>query len=353
MSAPRIDPMLEVQGLSLAVTTGGVGRPILETVFLTCGKGEIVGLVGESGSGKSMTLRTAVGLTPPRSRVEGRVLVAGRDVLGAPASVLREMRSRTTAMIFQDPRAHINPFQRIGAFLTEGLRVHRGLPRGKALAVAAGLLDEVGLPDPGRHLRQYPHELSGGMLQRVMIAAALAGEPELLLADEPTTALDVTTQAEIMAILLRLRRERGLAIVLVTHDLDLAAAVCDRIHVMYAGSIVEVADADALHRRPRHPYTAALFASRPGPGRTTLRAVPGRPLGLFEAPPGCAFAPRCVYAADACHESAPRPRAIAGHLVACHRADDLALTDTSAPVTSGVETEEPAGPARPRQRSRP
>ncbi|MGW1007418.1 ABC transporter ATP-binding protein [Streptomyces sp. NPDC002520] len=321
--------MLDVAELSIAVPHGADSRPILASVSLSCAAGEIVGLVGESGSGKSMTLRTAVGLTPAKARVSGRVQVSGKDVLGVPAKELADLRGRTVAMIFQDPRAHINPFQRIGAFMTEGLRIHRGTTREQALRTAVGLLDEVGLPDPARQMRRFPHELSGGMLQRVMIAAALAGEPDLLLADEPTTALDVTTQAEIMSILLRLRHERGLSIVLVTHDLDLAVSTCDRIHVMYAGSIVEVAAAAELARQPHHPYTAALFAARPAADRTPLRAVAGRPLGLFEVRGGCAFAPRCPQVLDACHDTAPGIRLVAEHQVACHRAAGPAATNPS------------------------
>ncbi|MFF0450338.1 ABC transporter ATP-binding protein [Streptomyces sp. NPDC004609] len=316
--APAGPAMLEVEDLSIAVRRDRNTKPILASVSLSCARGEIVGLVGESGSGKSMTLRTAVGLTPAGADVGGRVRVSGRDMLGASRQELTEVRSRTAAMIFQDPRAHINPFQRIGTFLAEGLRIHQGLSKQAAARRAAGLLEEVGLPDPPRHLRQYPHEMSGGMLQRVMIAAALASEPELLLADEPTTALDVTTQAEIMSILLRLRRERGLSIVLVTHDLDLAVSVCDRIHVMYAGSVVEVATATDLARDPRHPYTAALFAARPAPDRAELRAVSGRPLGLYEVEGGCAFASRCPEAAGVCRETAPVARPAGGHRVACH-----------------------------------
>ncbi|MFI6283403.1 ABC transporter ATP-binding protein [Streptomyces sp. NPDC051018] len=318
--APADPAMLDVEDLSIAVRGGDRIKPILASVSLSCARGEIVGLVGESGSGKSMTLRTAVGLTPAKAEVAGRVRVLGRDMLGASRKELTEVRSRTASMIFQDPRAHINAFQRVGTFLAEGLRIHRGLSKEAAARRAGGLLEEVGLPDPARHLRQYPHEMSGGMLQRVMIAAALASEPDLLLADEPTTALDVTTQAEIMSILLRLRRERGLSIVLVTHDLDLAVSVCDRIHVMYAGSVVEAATAADLARAPRHPYTAALFAARPAPGRAELRAVPGRPLGLYEAGAGCAFAPRCPRAADVCRETAPVAEHSGGRRVACHLA---------------------------------
>ncbi|MEV7285002.1 ABC transporter ATP-binding protein [Streptomyces sp. NPDC093252] len=342
-TAPPHTAMLDVAGLSLAVRRGRDRKPILDSVSLSCAEGEIVGLVGESGSGKSMTLRTAVGLTPEHAEVGGRVRVGGRDVLGASPRDLADVRSRTASMIFQDPRAHINPFQRIGTFLTEGLRLHRGQSRAEATRTATALLTEVGLPDPARQLRQYPHELSGGMLQRVMIAAALASEPRLLLADEPTTALDVTTQAEIMSILLRLRRDRGLSIVLVTHDLDLAVSCCDRIHVMYAGSIVESASAADLARAPRHPYTAALFAARPAPGRAELQTVSGRPLGLSEVAGGCAFAPRCPRAADACHEAAPENREHGGRAVRCHLADEPSAPPPEPPV-SPESPEPPVSP---------
>lgn len=334
-TAPPSTAMLTVKDLTLAVRREEDLKPILASVSLSCAKGEIVGLVGESGSGKSMTLRTAVGLTPAKADISGRVQVSGLDVLGASGKELSKLRSRTASMIFQDPRAHINPFQRIGTFLSEGLRVHQRMSKEDAARRATGLLDEVGLPDPARHMRQYPHELSGGMLQRVMIAAALASEPELLLADEPTTALDVTTQAEIVSILLRLRRDRGLSIVLVTHDLDLAVSACDRIHVMYAGSIVEVATATELARAPQHPYTAALFAARPSPERTELKAVSGRPLGLYEVEGGCAFAPRCPKAVDRCHETAPETRVVDGHRVACHLASEPPVQPVG-PLTKGA-----------------
>ena len=229
-------------------------------------------------------------------------------------------------MIFQDPRAHTNPVRRIGDFMTEALRTNLGVRAAEASSRAVSMLGEVGIADGERRLRQYPHQLSGGMLQRVMIAAALLTGPALLLADEPTTALDVTTQAEVMAILDELRQAHGLAMLFITHDLDLAAAICDRTIVMYAGQIVEERRSELLHSHPLHPYTAALGAARPEitqkAGR--LRAIPGRPLSAFEAPAGtCAFAPRCAYAEPACTESVPDLAALDGGRSRCLRAADL------------------------------
>ena len=228
-------------------------------------------------------------------------------------------------MIFQDPRAHINPVRRIGDFMTEALRAS-GVASREAGRRACDMLDQVGIDEGARRLRQYPHELSGGMLQRVMIGAALLTEPRLLLADEPTTALDVTTQAEVMAILDELRRTRGLSLLFITHDLELAAAICDRTAVMYAGQIVEDRSSDRLHDDPLHPYTAALAAARPDIARTRdrLRTIPGRPLSAFEAPSsGCAFAARCGHAADGCRSSAVPLTALDGGLTRCVRAAEL------------------------------
>lgn len=262
-ATPAPLPLLDIRSLSLSVEHDGETRQILDDVSLRCGRGEFVALVGESGSGKSMTLRTIVGLTPTGSRTSGAVELDGQDVLTASRSEIAEIRRSRVSMIFQDPRAHINPYQTIGTFLTEGLRANLGVPKRAAMAQAAALLEEVGLVNPVAQLRRHPHELSGGMLQRVMIASALAGEPELLLADEPTTALDVTTQAEIIAILQQLRRSRNLTIVMVTHDLDLAAGSCDRISVMRHGEIVEASTARELWSAPQHPYTRALLAAMP------------------------------------------------------------------------------------------
>jgi len=255
-------PALSIEGLTVRLPIEGAMRTVLHDVTLHIGIGEAVGLVGESGSGKSMTARSVVGLLPTGAEADGRVLVGGGDVITMSERARRDVRRRT-AMVFQDPRAHVNPVRRIGDFMTEVLTRHRGVGRRDAERRAVAALADVGIDDGQRRLSQYPHELSGGLLQRVMIATALLVEPELLLADEPTTALDVTTQAEVMAILDELRRERGLSMLFITHDLDLAAAVCDRTVVMYAGQVVESQASAALQATPRHPYTAALVAARP------------------------------------------------------------------------------------------
>ncbi|MGW0749715.1 ABC transporter ATP-binding protein [Streptomyces sp. NPDC002587] len=311
----------------LTVTLPSMARPVLDAVELCVRAGETVALVGESGSGKSVTARAALGLFPSGAEVGGRVRVDGIDLVGADPAKLREVRTNKAAMIYQDPRAAINPVRRIGDFLTEPLRLVHGWSKAQAGARAVELLGAVGLPDPARHLNQYPHELSGGMLQRVVIAAALTSEPRLLLCDEPTTALDVSTQAEILAILGRLQRDRGIGLLLITHDIELAAAVSDRIYVMYAGRIVETAPVAELFASPRHPYTAGLLGSSPpldGPaGRLT--PIPGAPMGLLESAPGCAFAPRCRFAEPGrCDQSPPELRRTGPAGVACHRAAELA-----------------------------
>jgi oligopeptide/dipeptide ABC transporter ATP-binding protein len=315
--------LLEVDGLRVSLPLEDRLRPILLGVGLTVAAGEAVGLVGESGSGKSMTARAIMRLLPAGARVEGEIAFAGRSVLSMSADALRAYRGTEVAMIFQDPRAHTNPVRTIGDFLTEALLDHGLARRAVAHRTAVDLLASVGIDRPERRMSQYPHELSGGMLQRVMIAAALATEPQLLLADEPTTALDVTTQSEVMAILAELRAERRLATLFITHDLELAIAVCDRILVMYAGTIVEDSPARSLHERARHPYTIGLLASRPDPVRRTarLQAIPGRPVGAWEAGAGCPFAGRCAYVTDRCREQRPPLREVAGGLVACHHAE--------------------------------
>jgi oligopeptide/dipeptide ABC transporter ATP-binding protein len=320
--------LLRVGGLRLWLPVERELRPILVDVGLTVAAGEAVGLVGESGSGKSLTARAIMRLLPGGARVEGEIEFDGRSVLSMSAEALRAYRGAEVGMIFQDPRAHTNPVRTIGDFLTEALVDHGLARRAAAYRTALELLESVGIDRPQRRMAQYPHELSGGMLQRVMIAAALATEPRLLLADEPTTALDVTTQSEVMAILAELRAERSLATLFITHDLELAVAVCDRILVMYAGTIVEDSPAASLHERARHPYTIGLLASRPDPVRRAarLQAIPGRPISAWEAGPGCPFAGRCAYATDRCRDERPRLREVAGGWVACHHAERVLAT---------------------------
>jgi oligopeptide/dipeptide ABC transporter ATP-binding protein len=315
--------LLEIEGLGARLPVEGEQRPVLHDVSLAIGEGEALGLVGESGSGKSMTARAVARLLPRGAETSGAIRFAGEDVLKLGGGALRRYRERVV-MIFQDPRAHVNPVRRIGDFMTEGLRLH-DVARDEAARRAVDALRDVGIEDGARRLEQYPHELSGGLLQRVMIATMLLGEPRLVLADEPTTALDVTTQAEVMAILDELRRERGLALLFITHDLELAAAVCDRTAVMYAGQIVETRVSSLLDRDPLHPYTAALAAARPDIAATThrLAAIPGRPVSAFEAPDGCPFAPRCAFAQDRCREARPPVRELDGGRVRCVRAEEL------------------------------
>jgi oligopeptide/dipeptide ABC transporter ATP-binding protein len=314
---------LEIDDLTVRLPEGRAARPILDGVSLRIETGESVGLVGESGSGKSVACRSVLGLLPAKARTTGEIRVDGRNVLGLNKAALRSLRSRDVAMVFQDPRASVNPMRRIGDFLTEGMRA-AGTDATVAGRRALELLEAVGIRDPEGAMRRYPHHFSGGMLQRVVIAAALAGEPSLLLADEPTTALDVTTQAEVVGILTQLQAERGTGMLFVTHDLELAAAVCDRVYVMYAGRIVETQTAEGLFAQPRHPYTAGLLASTPsldadaGPPKP----IPGRPVSLAEAPAGCAFAARCAYVQPQCLAEKPALTRHGDGYAACFRADE-------------------------------
>lgn len=314
--------VLEIADLRLRLP--GTGRPVLDGVDLTVRAGETVALVGESGSGKTLTSRTVLGLLPKGARVTGTVRVEGHDILTMKPARLREMRGTTVSMVFQDPRAAINPVRRIEDFLTESLRATRG--RSRARTRALELLDAVGLT--ARVLRQYPHELSGGMLQRIMIASALMADPVLLLADEPTTALDVTTQAEIVALLAELQLRFGTALLFITHDLELAAAISNRVYVMYAGRIVENGSAADIFEHPRHPYSAALLAATPRLDAPSARltAIPGQPPDLSIELSGCAFAPRCPHATEQCVDEIPSPAATSSReFVACHHSARLTL----------------------------
>ncbi|SMF36200.1 ABC transporter ATP-binding protein [Streptomyces sp. Amel2xC10] len=317
MSTP---PLLRIDALGIDLPLDGELRTVVHHADVTVREGTAVALVGESGSGKSLTARSVMGLLPGNAGIHGDVLFAGESVPRMRPERLRAFRATEVAMVFQDPRAHINPARSVGDFLVEGLTTVRRVPAAEAVKKVTGILREVGIADAERRMRQRPHELSGGLLQRVMIAAALAAEPRLLLADEPTTALDVTTQEEVMAIIDETREARGLAMLFITHDLELAAAVCDRVVVMYAGTTVEELPAGRLRGHAAHPYTRALLASRPplSDAAAELRSIPGRPLSGFEVPDGCAFSERCPHVQDPCRDDRPEPVSTGDATAACH-----------------------------------
>jgi oligopeptide/dipeptide ABC transporter ATP-binding protein len=321
--SPRPEPLLRVRELTTEFRSeDGVVRAV-DHVSFDLEKGELLGIVGESGSGKSATSLSILRLLPPQGRItHGTVELAGQNLLALPERAMRALRGARVAMIFQDPMTALNPYLRVGEQLVEGAILHLGLAAAEAEARARALLDRVRIPDAAARLRSYPHELSGGMRQRVMIAMALLCDPELIIADEPTTALDVTVQAQILELLNELRRERGLSILLITHDLGVVASTCDRVVVMYAGRVVELAPAAELFARPLHPYTAALMRSLPrldaAPGRR-LETIPGLPPRLDRGPfTECSFAPRCRYVHDACRAADPPLTAAgAGRLRRC------------------------------------
>ncbi len=316
---------VEIRDLDVTFSIDGGDVHAVRDVSLDVRPGEVLAIVGESGSGKTVTARSILGLLPETATTRGAVILDGTEVVGLSGERLREIRGTKAAMIFQEPSTALNPVFTVGWQLAEGLRAHGAYSKKQARAKAIEMLERVGIPEPARRVDDYPHQFSGGQKQRIVIAMALALDPSVLLADEPTTALDVTTQAEIMAILRRLRDERGLTVLLVTHDLELAAAVCDRISVMYAGTIVEQQPAAALFADPRHPYTAGLLASSPRrvAAGERLAAIPGRPLGLHEAPEGCVFRGRCAHARDVCATRRPPLEPAGEGVSACLRQHEL------------------------------
>jgi peptide/nickel transport system ATP-binding protein len=300
VSALASEPLLRVEDLRVEfVTEDGVVHAV-DGITYQVNKGRTLGIVGESGSGKTVAAMTILGLTRAQgARVSGRILFEGRDLLSLPEAGLRSIRGNEIAMIFQDPLSSLHPFYRVGDQLTEAIRAHSDTSRAKARARAIELLDLVGIPDPQRRVNEYPHEFSGGMRQRAMIAMGLANGPKLLIADEPTTALDVTVQAQILALLARLQRELDMAIVIITHDLGVVAQMADDVAVMYAGRIVETASAEDLFGAPEHPYTWGLLRSIPTIAvsrEDALVPIPGTPPSLIRRPSGCHFHPRCPYA---------------------------------------------------------
>ena len=298
--------LLRVEDLRVGFAAPGGTVRAVGGVSFAVGAGEIVGLVGESGSGKSVTLRAITGLLRRNATVSGRAEWRGRDLLALPERALRRVRGREIAMVFQEPMAALNPVLTVGQQIEESLAAHGRLDRRGRRARALELLGLVGIASGAQRLQSYPHEFSGGMRQRAMIAIALAAQPTLLLADEPTTALDVTIQDQILKLLTRLSAELGMAMVLVTHDLGVVAETCARVCVMYAGRVVEAGPVGKVFARPRHAYTAALLRSMPGgEARQPLVPIPGQPPRLDEAIPGCPFAPRCGFVEARCWTEAP------------------------------------------------
>ncbi len=332
------ETLLEVRGLSVQFDSAtGPIRAVVD-VHLNIARGQTVGLVGESGCGKSTLAYALLRLVPPPGRiVEGEVLWKGTDLLRLPDKEIRRVRGKEIALIFQEPSAALNPVLTVGDQVAEPLRIHQGMSRRDALAKTVELFRAVRIPDAETRVDDYPHQMSGGMKQRVLIAMAIACAPDLLIADEPTTALDVTIQAQILGLLDQLKEQFRLAILLVSHDLGVVAQNADRVAVMYAGRIVEEAPVDSLFKDPKHPYTSGLLRSIPrrsgafiggtrgtGGARERLEAIQGTVPDLAELPPGCAFAPRCPLEFDRCGSAVPPLKEIAsGHLAACYKHEEV------------------------------
>src|SRR5579871_2593012 len=345
------EELLAVDGLTVRFATANGWLPVVEDVSFSLNRGETLGLVGESGSGKTVSALAVMGLLPGRSSsVNANSLrFDGRDLTGLSSEEMRLIRGDEISMIFQEPMTSLNPAFTIGAQIAETVRAHRKVSRAEALARAVEMLDVVGIPDPHRRVKDHPHAFSGGMRQRAMIAMALANNPKLLIADEPTTALDVTIQAQVLDLIRSLQQAMGMAVLFVTHDLGVVADICDRVVVMYAGQVVEEANAPALFSRPRHPYADALLASMPqlGGSGDHLHVIPGRVPTPGRMPEGCRFHPRCEYAQDACQASdVSLVMTPDDGRVRCLRADELQLrgsrwadaqrTSHSRPATAGA-----------------
>jgi peptide/nickel transport system ATP-binding protein len=316
--------LLEVNDLKTYFRTDDGIVKAVDGVNFTVEKGKTLGIVGESGSGKSVTCLTIMGLNPKKNTITtGEALFNGEDLLRAPGKRLRDIRGNDIAMIFQDPMTSLNPVHSIGKQLIEAIQLHRDVSKRQARTRALELLNAVGIPRADRRIDDYPHQFSGGMRQRVMIAMALVNDPDLLIADEPTTALDVTTQAQILELMNRLQREFGSAIIMITHDLGVIAEIADEVVVMYAARVAEKGSVDHIFKRPHHPYTWGLLGSLPRLDADTDRLVQiqGQPPSLLNPPRGCRFNPRCPYVMNVCKQEEPRLLPVsdeADHLQACH-----------------------------------
>jgi peptide/nickel transport system ATP-binding protein len=327
-------PFLSVRDLSVVVTNDDVSTTIVDGVSFDLERGEILGLVGESGSGKSVTCRALIRLLPGArlSIAGGAILLGGRDLVALDEPAMRKVRGGSIGMIFQNPSSHLDPVMSIGRQIAETIRFHHAVGRTEARQMAVDVLRQVGIPDPAHRFDAYPHEFSGGMRQRAMIAVALACDPDILIADEPTTALDVTVQAQILRLLLELRDTKGVSIILVTHDLGVVSQACDSVAVMYGGRIAERGPKRQVILSGRHPYTAGLVACQPGEGRSgeAVRTIPGHPPSIGAMPSGCRFHPRCPRADAVCSAEQPAFRACGPeHFLACHH-----------PIEAGAPVEE-------------
>jgi peptide/nickel transport system ATP-binding protein len=317
------DDLLTLEHVDVGFATDDGQVSAVSDVSLSVAEGEIFGLVGESGCGKTTLAMAAMGLLPRNATVSGSVRFQGRELVGLADQDLRRLRGDRISMIFQDPMTSLDPTFPVGEQVVETIRAHRDVDRAKARERALALLAGVGIPEPARRFDDAPHRLSGGMRQRVVIATALANEPALMLADEPTTALDVTIQAQVLDLLRDLRKRLRTTIVLITHDLGVIAQICDRVGVMYAGQLVEVAPVAAIFRAPRHPYTQALLAALPTHEqvRGSLRVIPGRVPNLADPPPGCRFSTRCPFVMEECAVVPPLAQESDDHLIACWLSD--------------------------------
>ncbi|HKJ63261.1 MAG TPA: ABC transporter ATP-binding protein [Hyphomicrobiales bacterium] len=319
-------PALSIQDLDVSFDTPEGEVSAVTGLNIDVAHGETLAIVGESGSGKSQSFLATMGLLTRNGHATGRAMLDGKDLLAMDRNELDKHRGREISMVFQDPMTAFNPMLRLSRQLTETLAIHKGLTQGAARIQAIEMLERVGIPDPEKRIATYPYQLSGGMRQRAMIAMALLCRPKVLIADEPTTALDVTIQAQILELFADLKREFGMALVLITHDLGVVAALADRIAVMYAGRIVEEASCDELFERPRHPYTRALLQSTPRADEdaATLYVIPGQPPNLQRLPAGCSFMPRCPSAVESCRLAPPPLEPVArDHKAACFRAREL------------------------------
>jgi oligopeptide/dipeptide ABC transporter ATP-binding protein len=329
-------PVLELRDFRVSFPTLNGTVQAVRGIDLVVDAGELVAVVGESGSGKSVTFLGLMGLLPANTVISGSAKLDGVELIGAKKKMARRLRGKRMAMIFQDPLSALNPVHRIGPQIVEMIRSHQDMSKNEAASRAVELLDLVGIPQPKERARQFPHEFSGGMRQRVMIAMAIANDPSLLIADEPTTALDVTVQAQILEVIQRIQRELNTAVVLITHDLGVVARVAERVQVMYAGRPVERASVDTLFADPTHPYTVGLLHSLPRLGQERLHPIGGAPPNMLRPPSGCAFRPRCAFAQPVCAGEIPELRPYHQSQTACVRIEELDLHEVEVVATEEV-----------------